>query len=68
MKVTIEKQKDSTYIAYNTDYDGGSPIDTGNAMSEAKDDFFNSMQEMVEACKEAGMEDICSFLINTVKR
>lgn len=56
MNVTIEKQKDGTYIAYNTDSDGLSLIGTGNSVNEAKDDFFNSMQETVEACKDAGMD------------
>ena len=55
MNVTIEKQKDGTYIAYNTDSDGLSLIGTGNSVSEAKDDFFNSMQETIEACKESGI-------------
>ena len=55
MNVTIEKQKDGTYIAYNTDSDGLSLIGTGNTVREAKDDFFNSVQETMEACKEAGI-------------
>lgn len=50
--VTIEKQKDGTYIAYNTNGDEVTLVGTGNTVSEAKDDFFNSMQETIEACKE----------------
>lgn len=56
MNVTIEKQKDGTYIAYNTDECDVTLIGTGNTVSEAKDDFFNSMQETVEACKETSMD------------
>ena len=56
MNVTVEKQKDGTYIAYNTDSDGLSLIGTGDTVNEAKDDFFNSMQETVQACKDAGID------------
>lgn len=52
MNVTIEKQKDGSYIAYNTNDDAVTLVGTGNTVSEAKDDFFNSIQETVEACKE----------------
>ena len=61
MNVTVEKQKDGTYIAYNTDSDGLSLIGTGNTVNEAKDDFFNSMQEVIDTCKETGIA-IPSFL------
>ena len=56
MVVAVEKQKDGTYIAYNTNESDVTLVGTGNTVSEAKDDFFNSMQETVEACKESGME------------
>lgn len=56
MNVAIEKQKDGTYIAYNTDCDGVSLIGTGGSVSEAKDDFFNSIQETIEACEEGGIK------------
>ena len=56
MNVAIEKQKDGTYIAYNTDGENVSLIGTGSTVSEAKDDFFNSLQETIDACKEAGMD------------
>ena len=56
MNVAIEKQKDGTYIAYNIDGENVSLIGTGNTVSEAKDDFFNSLQEAVDACKEAKMD------------
>lgn len=55
MNVAIEKQKDGTYIAYNTDECDITLIGSGSTVSEAKDDFFNSMQEAVEACKESGI-------------
>ena len=56
MNVIIEKQKDGTYLAYNKDGNGVSLIGEGNTVSEAKDDFFNSMQETVQACKDAGID------------
>lgn len=54
MRVTIEKQQDGTYIAYNK---GGknSYIGTGSTVLEARDDFFNSMRESREALAEAGL-------------
>ena len=55
MNVTIEKQNDGTYIAYNTDESDVTLIGTGDTVTEAKDDFFNSMQETIEACKESGI-------------
>lgn len=56
MNVNIEKQKDGTYVAYNTNDDSVTLVGTGNTVSEAKDDFFNSIHETVEACKEAGID------------
>lgn len=50
--VTIEKQSDGTYIAYNTNVDGLSLIGTGNTVSEAKEDFNNSMIEVAETYEE----------------
>lgn len=54
MRVTIEKQQDGTYIAYNK---GGrnSFIGTGSSVQEAKDDFLNSIQETREALADAGL-------------
>ena len=54
MKVTIEKQKDGTYIAYNTEESNSSLIGTGSTVSEAKDDFFNSVQEVIETLESMG--------------
>lgn len=53
--VTIEKQKDGTYIAYNTNDDNVTIIGTGDSVSAAKDDFFNSINETIEACEETGL-------------
>lgn len=55
MEVTIEKQADGTYIAYNEDESDATIIGTGNSVREAKDDFFNSIEETIEACKESGI-------------
>lgn len=49
MKVKIEKQSDSTYIAYNITGDMVQIIGTGNTVQESKDDFFNSIQEVKES-------------------
>lgn len=54
MKVQIEKQDDGNYIAYNTTGDMLQLIGTGETVAEAKSDFMNSMQEMIESCKEDG--------------
>ena len=51
-QVSIEKQSDGTYIAYNTNVDGLSLIGVGNTVNEAKADFFNSMKEVVETYDE----------------
>lgn len=55
MEVTVEKQADGTYIAYNKDESDVTIIGTGNSVREAKDDFFNSIEETIEACKESGI-------------
>jgi hypothetical protein len=46
MKVSIEKQSDGTYIAYNTTGEKVMLIGTGDTVKEAKDDFFNSIEEV----------------------
>lgn len=56
MNVTIEKQNDGTYIAYNTTDDAVTLIGTGDTVAMAKSDFFNSMEEVREACRGAEME------------
>lgn len=46
MKVSIEKQSDGSYIAYNTDGEHCLLIGTGASVKEAKEDFFNSIEEV----------------------
>lgn len=56
MKVSIEKQSDGTYIAYNTTGEKVQLIGTGNTVKEAKDDFFNSLEEAKETYADLGDE------------
>lgn len=56
MKVTIEKQSDGSYIAYNTTGDRVQLIGTGESVSEAKEDFFNSIEEVKECFTEKSEE------------
>ncbi len=48
MKVKIEKQNDGTYIAYNVGDEDFALIGTGETVTEAKEDFFNSIDEIKE--------------------
>lgn len=50
-KVSIEKQKDGSYIAYNTNVDGYTLLGTGSTVTEAKADFADSMKEVSEVEK-----------------
>ncbi|MBD5344425.1 MAG: hypothetical protein HDR90_05490 [Bacteroides sp.] len=54
MKVSIEKQSDGSYIAYNTTGDHVTLIGTGNTVAEAKADFFNSVAEVTQSYKDRG--------------
>lgn len=54
MKVSIEKQSDGSYIAYNTDGDHCTLIGTGDTVKEAKEDFFNSIEEVKSSYIERG--------------
>lgn len=54
MTVAIEKQNDGTYIAYNTGDEKFSAIGSGATIAEAKEDFFNSVEEMKETYQEHG--------------
>jgi predicted RNase H-like HicB family nuclease len=55
MNVSIEKQSDGTYIAYNTDDNTKVQlIGTGNSVKEAKQDFIESKKWMTEGYKEDG--------------
>lgn len=56
MKVSVEKQSDGTYIAYNTDGDRVTLIGTGNTVKETKADFFNSIEEIRQCCQGEGKE------------
>ena len=56
MKVIIEKQEDGSFIAYNTEEADLSLIGTGNTVSEAKTDFFNSIKEVKEVLTDEGKE------------
>lgn len=46
MNVNIEKQSDGTYIAYNTSGEKVTLIGTGETVKEAKEDFFNTIEEL----------------------
>lgn len=52
MKVSIEKQSDGSYIAYNTTGDKVQLIGSGNSVKEAKEDFFNSIEEIKECLSD----------------
>lgn len=56
MKVSIEKQSDGTYIAYNTTGEKVQLIGTGDTVKEAKEDFFNSIDEVKESYIDLGDE------------
>ena len=56
MLVSIEKQNDGTYIAYNKESDEFTALGTGGTIAEAKEDFFNSVEEMKEVYQENGDE------------
>lgn len=66
MKVSIEKQSDGSYIAYNTTGEKVRLIGTGNTVKEAKDDFFNSIDEVLQTYAEIG-DDIPAFLNEEVE-
>lgn len=54
MKVKIEKQSDGSYIAYNTTGDNLQLIGSGDTVAEAREDFMNSIEEMVASYCEEG--------------
>ena len=61
MKASIEKQSDGTFIAYNTSGNKVQLIGTGRTVKEAKEDFFNSLDEVIQTYKEIG-DDVPDFL------
>lgn len=54
--VSVEKDKDGTYIAYNTDDNGFTLLGRGSTVAEAREDFFNSVRETEEAFRQMGRE------------
>jgi hypothetical protein len=56
MNVTIEKQEDGTYIAYNTDGEKTTVIGTGETVGAAKSDFMESMSAVRKVYERNGME------------
>lgn len=66
MKATIEKQSDGTYIAYNTTGEKVVLIGTGDTVREAKEDFYNSIDEILQSYVEIG-DDIPAFLNEDVE-
>ncbi len=56
MKVSIEKQSDGSYIAYNTTGEKVQLIGTGDTVQEAKEDFFNTIEEVKESYIDLGDE------------
>ena len=66
MKVSIEKQSDGSYIAYNTTGEKVQLIGTGDTVKEAKEDFYNSLDEVLQTYSEIG-DDIPEFLNEDVE-
>ncbi len=66
MNVSIEKQSDGSFIAYNTTGDNVRLIGTGNSVKEAKEDFFNSINEVLQTYNEIG-DEIPEFLKEDVE-
>ncbi len=62
--VTIEKDTDGTFVAYNTDDNHYVVIGRGDTVEEAKKDFFNSMAEMAE-CEVAAKGEAAAVLTAT---
>ncbi len=66
MIVSIEKRADGSYIAYNVTGEKVSLIGTGATATEAKEDFFNTLDEVrgtydvsreeIPACLDEGVE------------
>lgn len=56
MKVSIEKQSDGTYIAYNTTGEKVQLIGTGDSVKEAKEDFYNTIEEVKQSYIDVGDE------------
>ncbi len=52
--VSIEKDTDGSYIAYNIDDNGFTLLGRGTSVAEAKDDFFNSAEEIRKSFENTG--------------
>ena len=52
LKVSIEKDKDGSYIAYNTNSDKYTLVGRGNTEKEARADFMESMRGVAEMERE----------------
>lgn len=63
-KVSIEKQEDGSYIAYNTNVDGYTLLGTGSTVAEAKSDFADSMKE-VATVEKGRLGEVPPVLLNT---
>ncbi len=63
MLVSIEKQKDGTFIAYTKGCDEFTAIGTGKTVAEAKEDFFNSISEIKETFLMNG-DDVPATLLD----
>lgn len=61
MEVSIEKQSDGSFIAYNNGDEKFVLIGTGDTVEEAKEDFFNSIAEAKEDYELVGMEVPCGL-------
>lgn len=64
MKVKIEKQSDGSYIAYNPDSEHCLLIGSGDSVSEAKEDFCNSVKEVMEDYRQRGEDTPAELLEN----
>ena len=54
MEISIEKQSDGTYIAYNTTGDYVTLLGTGTTVAEAKADFKDSFNGIIESYRSRG--------------
>lgn len=68
MIVAIEKQNDGAYIAYNTESEKFTAIGSGATIAEAKEDFFNSIEEMKVIYQEHGDEIPAELLEDSIFR
>lgn len=66
MQVSIEKQSDGTYIAYNTTGDMVTLLGSGNTVQEAKDDFKASFEAVKNSYENRG-DAVPSELLETVE-